>query len=218
MLAGFVEAQSGRFQFADINGIASALDLDPRTKRQCIAGAALASVAMPVFFQQVKVAGKTYFDGGVRQSVFATFVQREIQSQMESEAGLPLLVLRNGPTDMDPDEKANRKLNAVDAALRAEAILVNQVEVNSVASLRLQVPRGHIGFASADGWREQRLDMGDPASPTCLALKSAQKNAQFAPDFMRCLMAYGDRRARAEQVWLPLIEIDKAGDVPGPMP
>jgi hypothetical protein len=211
MLAGFVEAESGRFQFADINGIAAAPDLDARAKRRCIAGAALASVAMPVFFQQVKVAGKTYFDGGVRQSVFATFVQREIENQMDqTNGGLPLLVLRNGPTDMDADEKTNRKLNAVDAALRAEAILVNQVEVSSVASLRLQVPTGHIGFASADGWREQRLDPTDPASPTCLTLKTAQKNAQFAPEFMRCLMAYGDRRAREQRIWLPLIEIDRA--------
>jgi hypothetical protein len=214
MLAGFVEAQSGRFQFADVNGIAAAPDLDARTKRQCIAGAALASVAMPVFFQQVKVAGKTYFDGGVRQSVFATFVQREIQSQMEQlNGGLPLLVLRNGPTDMDADEKANRKLNALDAALRAEAILVNQVEVGSVASLRLQVPTGHIGFASADGWRDETLDPTDPASPTCLALKTADKNAQFAPSFMRCLMAYGDRRARESRIWLPLLELDKAAAI-----
>ncbi len=211
MLAGFVEARSGRFQFADINGIAAAPDLDARTRRQCIAGAALASVAMPVFFQQVKVAGKTYFDGGVRQSVFATFVQRAIQEQMDrNRGGLPLLVLRNGPTDMDADEKANGKLNAVDAALRAEAILVNQVEVGSVASLRLQLPTGQIGFASADGWRDQRLDPTNQSSPTCLALKTANKNAQFAPDFMRCLMAYGDRRAHETQIWLPLIELDKA--------
>ena len=210
MLAGFVEAKSGRFQFADINDIAAAPDLDARTKRQCIAGAALASVAMPVFFQQVKVAGKTYFDGGVRQSVFATFVQREIQQQMATNGRLPLLVLRNGPTDMDPDEKANGKLNALDAALRAEAILVNQVEVNSVASLRLQVPTGQIGFASADGWREQMLDPAVADSPTCLALKASQKNAQFAPEFMRCLMAYGDRRAREARIWLPLLELDEA--------
>ncbi|MBT2187758.1 patatin-like phospholipase family protein [Sphingobium nicotianae] len=211
MLAGFVEARSGRFQFADINGIAAAPDLDARTRRACIAGAALASVAMPVFFQQVQVAGQTYFDGGVRQSVFATFVQRAIQEQMDhGRRGLPLLVLRNGPTDMDADDKANRKLNAVDAALRAEAILVNQLEVNSVASLRLRVPTGQIGFASADGWREQRLDPADAASPTCLALKAANKDAQFAPQFMRCLMAYGDRRARETQIWLPLIELEQA--------
>ncbi len=214
MLAGFVEARSGRFQFADINGMAAASDLDARSKRSCIAGAALASVAMPVFFQQVKVAGKTYFDGGVRQSVFATFVQREIASQMSSESPLPLLVLRNGPTDMDADDKSNGTLSALTAALRAEAIIVNQVEVSSVASLRLQLPHGRIGFASADGWRNERQDPADPASPTCLALKNSVKDAQFVPAFMRCLMGYGDRRAHEQQVWLPLIEIDKAG---GPM-
>ncbi len=169
---------------------------------------------MTVFFQQVKVAGKTYFDGGVRQSVFATFVQREIASQMSSDSPMPLLVLRNGPTDMDADDKANGTLSALTAALRAEAIIVNQVEVSSIASLRLQLPRGRIGFASADGWRDQRPDPADPASPTCRALKDSVKDAQFVPSFMRCLMAYGDRRAGEAQVWLPLLELDKAATVP----
>jgi len=211
MLAGFVEAQSGRFQFVDVNAMATAPDLDARKKRQCIAGAALASAAMPVFFQQVKIAGKTYFDGGVRQSVFATFVQQEIANHMAATNGdLPLLVLRNGPTGMDDDARSNGKLNALEAGLRAEAIIVNQVEVGSVAALRLQLPRGPIGFASADGWQEERLDPSDPASSTCLALKTAGKDAQFTPAFMRCLMAYGDRRAREARIWLPLLELEQA--------
>ncbi|OJY64427.1 MAG: hypothetical protein BGP16_02575 [Sphingobium sp. 66-54] len=211
LLAGFVEARGGRFRFADINAMAADPELTAREKRTCIAGAALASAAMPVFFQQVQVGGKTYFDGGVRQSVFATFVQREIAAQMGHAAEpLPLFVLRNGPTDTDSDDKADGRLNALSAALRAEAIIVNQVEVGSVSALRLQMPRGPIGFASADGWQDERVDPLVPGAPTCRTLKAAGKDAQFTPAFMACLMAYGDRRAREPRLWMPLLDLDTA--------
>lgn len=211
MFSGFVEASSGRFQYADINAMARAEDLSAAQRRTCIAGAALASVAMPVFFQQVSVGGKTYFDGGVRQSVFATHIYRRMTNRMIerhlTQGVMPLLVLRNGPTDVEADLKADRTRNALDAALRAEAIVVNQVEVSSVAALRLQDPSGYLGFASADGWRDHLLDTGTPNAATCGALKAADKEAQFAPAFMRCLMAYGDSRARERRVWLPLITV-----------
>jgi len=215
LLAGFVEARDGRFQFADINAMAADPDLTARQKRTCIAGAALASAAMPVFFQQVQVGGKTYFDGGVRQSVFATFVQRAIAAQMGHTAEpLPLFVLRNGPTETDSDDKADGRLNALSAALRAEAIIVNQVEVGSVSALRLQMPHGPIGFASADGWQDQRVDPLTPDAPTCRALKTAGKDAQFTPAFMACLMAYGDRRAREPRIWTSLLDLDTAAAMP----
>ncbi len=211
MFSGFVEASSGRFQYADINAIARADDLSAAERRTCIAGAALASVAMPVFFQQVSVGGKTYYDGGVRQSVFATHIYRRMTNRMIerhlTQGVMPLLVLRNGPTDVDADPNADKNRNALDAALRAEAIVVNQVEVSSVAALRLQDPSGFLGFASADGWRDYRPGPDMPDAATCAALKAANKEAQFAPAFMRCLMAYGDRRAREARVWLPLISV-----------
>ena len=34
----------------------------------------MASAAVPAFYQQVRVDGKTYYDGGVRQSVFLASV------------------------------------------------------------------------------------------------------------------------------------------------
>jgi hypothetical protein len=202
MRAGFVEARSGLFEYADINGMARSA-MSPREKRSCIAGAALASVAMPVFFQQVSVDGTTYFDGGVRQSVFAGDALRELKTQPGQRGELPVFVLRNGPTDVEIDETADGRLNALDAALRAERIVVNQVEVSSVAALRLDDPYGYLGFASADGWFDQR----DPADPdrTCGAIKSDSKNrnAQFVPAFMQCLMDYGARRARREATVQP---------------
>lgn len=211
MLSGFVEAASGRFQYAHINAIARARDLSAAQRRTCIAGAALASVAMPVFFQQVSVGGKTYYDGGVRQSVFATHIYRRMTNRMIerhlTQGVMPLLVLRNGPTDVDADPNADKRRNALDAALRAEAIVVNQVEVSSVAALRLQDPSGFLGFASADGWRDQPANIAASDGQTCGTLKAAKKEAQFVPEFMRCLMAYGDRRAREDRVWLPLITV-----------
>ena len=224
MYSGFVEATSGRFQYADIGAIARDKTLTADQRRTCIAGAALASVAMPVFFQQVTVGKKTDYDGGVRQSVFATHIQRRVANQIVQrhvqQAPTPVLVLRNGPTDVEEDTKADGTRNALDSALRAQAIIVNQVEVTSVAALRLQNPAGHLGFASADGWRIQPYTPPGGTATTCGDIKSAHREAQFVPDFMQCIMAYGERRARANRVWLPLLTIGPPADplrqVPAP--
>jgi hypothetical protein len=226
MRAGFVEARSGLFEYADINGIAQSA-MSPKDKRSCIAGAALASVAMPVFFQQVAVDGATYFDGGVRQSVFAGDALRELRNQPGQRGELPIFVLRNGPTDIEIDESADDTLTALDAAMRAERIVVNQVEVSSVAALRLDNPYGYLGFASADGWAIQP-DPADPAR-TCGAIKAEKKNrnAQFVPEFMQCIMHYGARRAvrdptmpppgqDAGPVWTPISNIGAPRTPPPP--
>lgn len=71
---GFVRADDGKFIIADAVGLAGlAKSKSPASyerARDCLTGAALASAAMPVTFQQVRVEGRAYLDGGVRQSVF----------------------------------------------------------------------------------------------------------------------------------------------------
>lgn len=103
VLLGFVEADSGDLMFVSANQIAQGKILvadqaqpngvrpqllSMRDRQQCLTGAALASAAVPVQYQQLQIASerpamgpdrhsvpsmsdaKTYMDGGVRQSVF----------------------------------------------------------------------------------------------------------------------------------------------------
>lgn len=238
---GFVKAADGGFYFSHINAIAKKAYPDGRTAagperlataQRCIAAAALASLAMPVFFQQVRVGPRsvkggmeTYYDGGVRQSVFeaavvnkmmrvaaATRMLNKFHMRAFSDADLPpLYVVRNGPTVMlgDSIEGAisyNAKKNIIDSALRAESILVNQLEVQSIADLRLANPRGPIFLRTADGFDKPHDTPGDDPGMTGLPWFSAGKrnescvkqpaDAMFSPSFMACIMRFG--RAHAE--------------------
>lgn len=261
VLVGFVKASDGHFYYADINQLAQraypggderrATPQSLGAAQRCITGAALASVAMPVFFQQVRVGAKgaeeTYYDGGVRQSVFegnvagdmhqayvaALSVRRaEMQTQkIQSEPAIDaptLYVIRNGPTVLispptgpdtgaenpDPGTDFNRKRNAIDAAMRAEAILVNQLEVGSIADLRLAHPTGPIKLRTADGFGLDHKQPGDDPKLPGLAhyvekpgeeagCKKDPKEAMFSPSFMACIMRYG-RQHGTDAKWIPL--------------
>lgn len=207
---GFVEASSGKFQYVTAQEVARAENMSREQKRACLAGAALASVAMPLFFQQVRMNDITYFDGGVRQSVFADFLARRFDTQRKAMAlaarqpdpkALPLYVVRNGPTNVTADAGSDGVLNAIDSAKRAQSVIVNEVEVGSITELRLQKPQGPIGFVTADGYSGFKWSGGKPArDTTCGAIKAdkANKGAMFVPDFMQCLMAYGDNLAKGD--------------------
>lgn len=211
---GMVRADDGKFISANATQIARdvidrpATAAQVRNAQQCITAIGLASAAMPLFYQQVQIGDRannvpprTYFDGGVRQSVFEAQIA---QKQADNGAQMPIFVLRNGPThlltrgpkgkDRDrpgSDPRANNKTNALDAAMRAEQIVVNQIEVQSIADLRLSHPTGAIRFITADGFH-QFMPPGADA-----ACGKKNKNAMFEPAFMDCLQSYG--RARAER-------------------
>lgn len=208
VLLGFIEATSGDFYYVDAVELAKIGD---RAKAvRCLTGAALASAAMPVFFQQVRINGRTYYDGGVRQSVFegriAEAVARAgLAAPGRGRATAPdahLYVIRNGPTtvraEVDPDTEAD----ALTAALRAEAIVVNQLEVGSIAALRLEHPRGPISLVTADRWnaptRQGRVG-GACTKPS---------NVMFDPAFMACLRRFGAAKAALNPPWISLDPID----------
>lgn len=222
---GMIEANSGEFGFVDVQELLKPYGDTPKElseATQCLAGAAIASAAVPVFYQQVRVDGRTYYDGGVRQSVFLTaLVQAQRQAdalvrqerlRLLGERGLsppaelpafeppPLYVIRNGPTLLGPEEKRymdyptklDTHADALNAAMRAEAIMVNQLEVGSVAALRLSLPGGTIYFTSADGWATYT----SRDNARCGPLKeNGPRGAMFIPAFMRCIMDYGKTRA-----------------------
>lgn len=221
---GFVEARSGKFIYADVNAIALDARAGPegadsrRNAQQCLTGVAMASAAMPVFFQQVKIGPHTYYDGGVRQSVFEVRVAELIQrasneARMTAATQHPsqfapkgmavplvfeepaLYVVRNGPTVLDPDEAPDNAADALTAAFRSEAIVVNELEVSSISALRLARPTGAIRLVTADGWRK------DPAA--CVK----PKGVMFDPVFMACLRRFGTSKASRPDPWISLREL-----------
>ncbi len=202
---GMVRADDGRFIAANATQIALDAYARPtsparlRNAQQCLAAIGLASAAMPLFYQQVQIrddaAGvgpRTYYDGGVRQSVFEAALA---QDRQDAKVNKPLFVLRNGPTALltrngeqdqpGADPKTNGTADALNAALRAEKIVVNQVEVQSIADLRLTNPEGPVYFVTGDKFHQ----FTDPATgKTCT---KQDKDAMFDPAFMACLHKFG---------------------------
>lgn len=195
VLIAFVDAVSGDLYYVDAVALARNAR-DRETARRCLTGAALASAAMPVFFQQVRINGATYYDGGVRQSVFesrATALGQAIltksyaaakSARLKRGSGFPIYVIRNGPTTVkhaaskgSPDENADALTNA----LRAEAIAVNQLEIGSIAALRLEHAVTPIHLATADRWKKHGCVKPD--------------GVMFDSAFMHCLVGLGRARA-----------------------
>lgn len=223
---GFVEASSGRFMIANVNRMALAdkpayadTPADRKTARDCLTSVALASAGMPLFFQPVRIKrsdadlGKVYYDGGVRQSVFLATVAEAAADSMKRPLGQPqatpptLYVIRNGPTQLlGPDgtpgdnEKVDTKFDALTAALRAQSIIVNQVEIGSIAALRLFHPTGDIFLATADGY--QNHVWTDAYGQTRRCEKGEERF--FNPDFMACLRSLGRAKAQRDTPWLSL--------------
>lgn len=226
---GFVEASSGRFLVADVNEMARhataqapgtpARTTANRVARDCLTGAALASAGMPLFFQPVRINGRVYYDGGVRQSVFLGGVADAaaasmINSEGKSEGPAPTLyVIRNGPTQLlGPDGKpgdnmaVDHKFDALTAALRAQSIIVNQVEIGSIAALRLFHPQGEIRLATADGYQNHVWTDASGTRRTC----EKGKERFFNPDFMACLRSLGRAKAQRPSPWISLSPLQPA--------
>ena len=208
-LMGFIDAQTGEFRFVDIRTLAK---LGGRTAQQCIVGAALASAAVPLFYQQVRVGERAYMDGGVRQSVFEATIaeraallaaRRAAQSGGGAPAILPLYVVRNGPTIVDEDLDISGQADALHSALRAQGIMVNALEVGSIAALRLRFPEGPANLVTADGW-----DLGrEPGVPACdkkLHDGRERSGQMFNPTFMKCLQRFGAAKADRQEPWITL--------------
>ena len=204
VLIGFVEAASGEFQYVDVVELAQ---LPRRAARQCITGAALASAAMPVSFQQVRINNVAYYDGGTRASVFEANVAAAAEAlshrpapdaplnrQPVPDALVPIYVVRNGPTTVPEDDKVNTDDGALTAAQRAEAILVNQLEITSIAVIRIEHPKGPLWMNSADGYVQAGC-----VKPT--------DGTMFSPVFMQCLTRLGRAKANANPAWIALPEL-----------
>jgi len=188
-----------------------------RRVAQCVAGVALASSSIPVRLTPVQIDGRTYVDGGVRSSVFDAGMGRVFASYAESggaRAQPAIYVIRNGPTVVfrDIDDPDRPGTAAVDArpdiervGLRGYSTIVNQNELMSIASLRLNYPTGPINVISADGFNTQGMN------PVPCGKRPKE---MFNAKFMNCLVDWGDHKARNGPAW---IEMDDLEVRPAPM-
>lgn len=234
VLVGLVDAESGNFKYVSLNALvdeqfASGYADWQHRAAECLAGAVLASSAMPAYYQQVQVGDEdggyhTYIDGGARASVFQALISRAFSpavliqaieaanpaiSEKEAigattDAGGSIYVIRNGPTNVVAIEPTEKAWSGLTALQRAYAIMVNQSEVNSVAVIRLVQPKGELWLATADGYASFKN-----GKTRC---EKANKDAMFEPDFMKCLFALGKEKAAIERdnggPWISVSEVD----------
>lgn len=211
LFIGMVEAGSGDMKVVAVSDMVRSVYADgpPGSARiealtDCVAGVTLASSSIPVRLTPVRIDGKTYFDGGVRSSVFDAGVAQRLAfaDKASNGASAPeLYVIRNGPTIVfrDAIDPATGKAR-VDArpdigrvGLRGYSTIVNQSELMSIAALRLVYPRGSIRVMTADGFDGPRNP--DRCGP--------RPEAVFDPSFMHCLIAWGGEKARSFD-WIEL--------------
>lgn len=222
---GIVDGRTGKFRSVSITTIALSAYPKPdshlkpalthRQAQQCIAGAVMASSAVPGFMQPVQISHRTYLDGGARYSVYEDHVGQVLkQAEAENSAFVAeLFVVRNGPTVVpEPTLAADKQTAQIDekpdvgqVAKRAYSILVNQSELQSIAGLRLTRPKGTIYFMTADGYRSHG---------SCLREES-EAEQMFPPKFMTCLIRWGHQKAKSSG-WLKLCEIGSPQCAPQP--
>ena len=218
---GFVEANCGLFHYVDVRGLVQdEPDNDKAVDALC--AAAMASSAMPVFHQQLRVTGskkgsRVLYDGGVRRSVFFERSMERMHEEVCKHAGRPeddhpsgaeraavtpaFFVVRNGPTVRVADPGLDNKDDPILNGKRGYDLLVNESEVGAIAGLRLLNPYGDIHVTTADQW-----DSFDCQCPQAECSKEAQ---MFKPEFMACLRDLGRHKAqRPGGPWWPLSPID----------
>ncbi len=231
VLLGFVEAGSGDMRAVNVTAIArdAVNPVDParaismKTAQQCITGGALASVAMPFFYQQVQITSRhanangqaesralTYYDGGVRQSMFLlattaaiTALDAQRSAALDNgKAALPgvqrggrrIYLVRNGPTVATADDRADAPRGAIPTAERGYSLIVNQSEVTAIEAIRLRDSTSVMRLVTADGYNRR---FADPRNGKLYpaGCQKQTKSAMFEPQFMACLQAFGRFKA-----------------------
>lgn len=189
---------------------------------ECVAGVAIASSSIPVRLTPVRIDGKVYTDGGVRSSVFEDGIgERMTQFLEKAGPGVRphLYVIRNGPTIVFRDVPS-KDHPGVDArpdilrlGMRGYSTIVNQNELMSIASLRLNYPRGPISVISADGFNSPRPDprdlpRRDGKEPFVPPACGPRPEELFHAGFMQCLANWGVFKAEFGPEFIRLSELE----------
>jgi predicted acylesterase/phospholipase RssA len=184
LLVGVVDGLDGGMYAIDLTRIAT--ELSGTERENCYAGALLASSAVPIVFRQVRVGGKPYLDGGVRQSVFVTEVQ-DAAGQALAAGGRTgtMYVLMNGDTTTKRVDDLPPKL--LPTLNRLRTLVFNQVELSSIFNVAQRFPTMTTKLATA---------AGHPCSAP-----PAEKDSIFSPTMMECLRKYGRSRWDSGVPW-----------------
>lgn len=148
--------------------------------------------AIGVFIDQAAAetqAAKAALATAMNEEVAARASLTELRARA---AALPkIYVLRNGPTTRDKDTEVDAIKSAEPQAMRAYDLLVNEIEVGSIAALRLQNPLGEVSLSTAEGIATNDVVNFRPYCPK-------RKKMMFDPTFMRCLLLTGAQRAQQD--------------------
>jgi hypothetical protein len=189
---------------------------------QCLAGVSLASSSIPVRLTPIRIDKHSYFDGGVRSSVFDSGIARRVASYaagLTAKEAPQIYVVRNGPTIVfrDAMDEKDPRTAAVDArpdifrvGMRGYSTIVNQNELMSIAALRLNYLQGEIRVISADGFNSpadapaSQPRRPGPNTPVRPAPCGPRPEALFHAGFMRCLIGWGAWKAKDGPDWITL--------------
>lgn len=183
LLVGAVDALDGRMYALDLTAIALDASLSDDERRECYAGAIIASAAIPLVFRQVTIGGVPYYDGGVRNSVFVSGLQaataRALAARGLADAPAGVYILVNGVPGVTPKP-------AVKAALlptlgRLKAITFDQIEQDSIFAAHFAAQQRY--GTRAVTYTASALGHGCPP---------AADDTIFDPGFMACLIRRGE--------------------------
>jgi predicted acylesterase/phospholipase RssA len=184
LLVGVVDALDGNLYAIDLTRMAA--ELSGKERSDCYVGALLASAAIPVVFTQVRIDGRPYFDGGVRQSVFLTGIQQALaRVTVEEQSKSNLFVLMNGVPGAGTVEEV--KPNVLSPLGRLRAITFDQIEQSSVYAVSQTAPGLKTWVTTAEGH-----GCADPHS---------SDEDIFNPQFMTCLIAAGRTAGEEADRW-----------------
>ncbi|MHC9419809.1 patatin-like phospholipase family protein [Sphingomonas citri] len=182
LYVGIVDGLTGRMIAVDLTRISREMTGPERT--DCYVGALLGSSAVPVVFRQVRIGGRPYLDGGVRQSVFVTGVTRAAGEAFAATARRgTVYVLING--DVTPGVISELPPKLLPTIGRLRSIVFNQVELASIYGVARSTPGMRTMVATAAGH-------------DCVARPDEEEEV-FSPRVMECLRAFGEGQHGAHQ-------------------
>lgn len=184
LFVGIVDALDGRMYAIDMTRIAQ--ELRGRERENCYVGALLASSAVPIVFRQVRISGRPYLDGGVRQSVFVTgFASGAHQALEGGSRKARMYIVMNG--DIRPSSVASLEPKLLPTLNRLRGIVFNQIELTSIFAVARTFPEMKTFVATAEGHK-------------CDAPQD-EEDEVFSPTVMRCLRGYGETRWAGPIPW-----------------
>lgn len=225
LFVGVVDVDDGQAYAIDLVDLAKravAPASDFQQAQQCYIDALIASSSEPLEVKPVFIGiphglrnPRMYMDGGARAGVFLQEILDKDDSAAIEKARprIDTTVLVNGNlrvNDLTSDPAWSKNWNLVGLAMRTKDILVDQVYQFSVDRvLRFGSTHGAVRLATARNY-EGHVFNGQP----CSYWKTAEQKLAFPSTFMRCMIDYGDAKARSAAAWDVVLDSPEAKAAP----